>query len=193
MNEDHSKVGEALRDYHQVRFGHGVRLSPQCSINGQVILGNDVTVFAGAHIRGDCAAISIGDGTNIQENCALHVSAAMPLTIGRDCTVGHGAIVHGCAIDDNVLVGMGSIVMDGAHIGRDCLIAAGAVVTEGKEFPPRSLIMGVPARAVRELSDEQLQSHVTSAALDYQEVARAMEAEGLLEEPAQGADIWPVQ
>lgn len=193
MNEDHSKVGEILRDYHQVRFGRGVRLSPQCSINGRVSLGSDVTVFAGAHIRGDCASITIGDGTNIQENCALHVSGGMPLTIGRDCTVGHGAIVHGCTIDDNVLVGMGSIVMDGAHIGRDCLIAAGAVVTEGKEFPPRSLIMGVPARAVRELSEEQLQSHVTSAALDYQEVARAMEAEGLLEEPAQGADIWPAQ
>lgn len=190
MSQDYSKVGKALEDYHQVKFGSDVRLSKQCSVVGKVEIGNDVTIFAGAHVRGDCAPISIGSGTNIQENCTLHVSGGMPLSIGKNVTVGHGAIVHGCTIEDNVLIGMGAIVMDGAHIGKDSLIAAGAIVTEGKEFPPKSLIMGVPAKVVRELTDEQLETHVTLAAIDYQEVGYAMFADGLLYEPSKDANIW---
>ena len=188
---DVPKLGDILADYHQVSFGENVRLSEACSICGQVAVGDEVTVFAGAQVRGDCAFIAIGDGTNIQENCCLHVSGGAPLAIGANVTVGHGAILHGCTIEDNVLVGMGSIVMDGAHVGRDCLIAAGAIVTEGKEFPPRSLIMGVPAKVVRELSEEQIEAQITRAGLDYRQVGEAMMAEGLLHEPAPAADIWP--
>lgn len=186
------KLGDILADYHQVSFGKGVRLSAGCSLCGRVSVGDDVTVFAGAQVRGDCAPVRIGAGTNIQENCCLHVSGGAPLSVGCNVTVGHGAILHGCTIEDNVLVGMGSIVMDGAHVGRDCLIAAGAVITEGREFPPRSLIMGMPAKAVRELTDEQIDQQITRAGADYRAVGKAMMADGLLLEPAAGAAAWPL-
>lgn len=191
FDEDYSKIGAILEDYHQVTFGENVRLSDHCTLCGRVSLGSNVTVFAGSHLRGDCAPITVGDGTNIQESCLFHVSSGKPLTIGRNCTVGHGAIVHGCTIGDNVLVGMGSIVMDDSKIGNDSLVAAGAIVTEHKEFPPRSLIMGVPARAVRELSDDEIQNLIVLAGTDYQKVAYAMEADGLLHQPTPGTSIWP--
>lgn len=187
------KLGDILDDYHQVSFGEEVRLSDACSICGRVTVADRVTVFAGAQVRGDCAPITIGSGTNIQENCCLHVSGGSPLKVGADVTVGHGAILHGCTIGDNVLVGMGSIVMDGACVGRDSLIAAGAIVTEGKEFPPRSLIMGVPAKVVRELTDEQIEVQISQAGIDYCRVGAAMEADGLLHRPAPDARLWPVR
>ena len=190
MAKPQIKMGASIRDYHQVRFADGVMLSPSCSVIGDVSLGADSSVFAGSHIRGDCEPIHIGAKTNIQENCCLHVSVGSPLVLGDCVTVGHGAILHGCTIDDNVLVGMGALVMDDAHVGRDCVIAAGSLVTQGKEFPPRTLLMGRPARAVRELSDEEIEDMVTVAAEAYAEVARTMVAEGILMLPEPDADIW---
>ena len=113
------------------------------------------------------------------------------LTIGDSVTIGHNAVLHGCTIEDNVLIGMGAIVMDDAVIPSDCLVAAGSLVTQGKTFEPRSLIMGSPARAVRELTDEEIESMITVAAPEYAEVARAMTAEGLMANPPAGANIWP--
>ena len=191
-DEARSKVGEIMADYHQVRFGRDVRLSPACSIVGDVEVGDCVSVFAGTHIRGDGAPIRIGAGSNIQENCCLHVSGEYPLTIAENVTVGHGAILHGCTIDSNVLVGMGAIVMDGAHVESDCFVAAGALVTQHKTFPPRSLILGFPARAVRELSDEEIESMITLAAPDYRKVGASMLAGGLLAHPPADADVWPL-
>lgn len=191
MSGDCPKMGDIIEDYHQVSFGKNVRLSKDCSVCGRVKVGSDVTIFAGAHVRGDCAPITIGNGTNIQEGSCLHVSGCMPLRVGDDVTIGHGAIVHGCTIEDNVLIGMGSIVMDGAHIAKDSLVAAGAIVTEGKEFPPRSLILGAPAKAVRELSDDEIAELITEAAVDYKKVAYAMMADGILHEPKPDATIWP--
>lgn len=187
---DERVMGRILADYHQVTFGERVRLSEKASVVGQVSLGDDVTIFAGAHVRGDCEPIVVGDGTNIQENCSLHVSGGAPLTIGKNVTIGHGAIVHGCTIADNVLIGMGAIVMDHSVINENCLVAAGAVVTENKEFPPNSLIMGIPARAVRTLSEEEVKTQITDAGTDYREVAEAMMNQGLLHEPDKDADIW---
>lgn len=184
------KMGQVLADYHQVSFGRHVRLSPKASVIGQVTLGDEVTVFAGAHVRGDCAPIVVGEGTNLQENCCLHVSGGAPLTIGSNVTVGHGAILHGCTIADNVLVGMGSVIMDGARIGRDSLVAAGALVPEGREFPERSLIIGMPAKAIRTLSDQEIAHQITEAGQDYRQVGEAMMSQGLLHEPPEDADIW---
>ena len=190
-DEQHSKVGEILRDYHQVRMDPTARLSPACTICGDVELGPDVSVFAGTQIRGDGEPIRIGRGSNIQENCCLHVSGGFPIEIGEDVTVGHGAILHGCTIEDNVLIGMGAIVMDGARIQRDSFVGAGALVTQGKTFPPRSLIFGSPARVVRELTDEELESMVTLAAPDYRAVAQSMLADGLMAHPGPDARVWP--
>lgn len=192
MDESQAKMGVELTDYHQVRFGADVLLSPCSTVAGDVALEEGVSVFAGAQIRGDCAPVHVGAGTNIQENACLHVSVGCPLSVGANVTVGHGAILHGCTIEDNVLVGMGSIVMDDAHIGRDCVIGAGALVTQRKEFAPRTLIMGNPAKAVRELTDEEISSLVTVAGAAYVDVARTMHADGLMVRPSQNAHIWPV-
>ena len=192
MAKPQIKMGTKLTDYHQVKMAPSVMLSKFASVIGDVALAEDVAVFAGSHIRGDCAPISVGAGSNIQENACLHVSVGCPLTVGANVTVGHGAILHGCTIEDNVLVGMGAIVMDDAHIGRDCVIGAGALVTQGKQFAPRSLIMGSPAKAVRELTDEEIDSMVTVAGAAYVDVARAMLEEGLMANPPENAHIWPV-
>ena len=191
MPELHSKVGDILADYHQVSIDASACLSPMCSIVGIVEIGANVSVFAGTHIRGDGALVRIGNGSNVQENCCMHVSGGYPLVVGDDVTIGHGAILHGCTVDDNVLVGMGAIVMDGAHIRSDSLVAAGALVTQGKEFPARSLIMGSPARAVRELSDDEIYAMISLAAPDYRQVGASMLADGLLVHPSVHATCWP--
>lgn len=185
------KMGTTISDYHQVKFGVGDMLSRTASVCGDVTLGDEVSIFAGTQVRGDCEPIVIGDKTNIQENSCLHVSVGSKLTIGAHVTVGHLAMLHGCTIDDNVLIGMGSIVMDDAHIGRDSVVAAGSLITQRKEFPPRSLIMGSPAQLVRELTNEEIESMVTLAADAYAEVARTMLADGVMVTPPASANIWP--
>lgn len=190
MPKPQIKMGTSITDYHQVKFGDGVMLSPHATVVGDVTMGPECSVFAGAHIRGDCEPIVIGSRTNIQENTCLHVSVGSKLSIGNDVTIGHNAVIHGCTIEDNVLVGMGAVLMDDAMIGRDSVIGAGSLVTQRKVFPPRSLIMGSPARLVRELTDEEIEAMVTVAAGAYAEVAHAMTADGLMEVPSADATIW---
>ena len=190
--EGRSKVGSIMANYRQVQLSPSAKLSPHCSIIGNVKVGPGVSVFAGTHIRGDGEPICIGANSNIQENCCLHVSGDYPINIGENVTVGHMVMLHGCTVDDNVLVGMGSIIMDGAHIQSDSLVAAGSLVTQNKEFPPRSLIMGSPARAVRELTDEEIEFMVTKAAPDYAEVSDSMLRNGLMQRPPVGVSLWPV-
>jgi len=131
-------------------------IAPSADLIGDVRLGRETSIWFGAAIRADNTPILIGDRTNIQEGAVLHSDPGSPLTIGTGCTVGHRAILHGCTIGDNVLVGMGATVLNDAVIGADCLIGAGALVTEGKVFAPGSLIVGAPARAVRLLSPEAI-------------------------------------
>ena len=190
--EGRSKVGSILTNYQRVQMSANAKLSPYCSIVGNVTVGPNVSVFAGSHIRGDGEPISIDANSNIQENCCLHVSGDYPITIGKNVTIGHMVMLHGCTIDDNVLIGMGAIVMDGAHIQSDSMVAAGSLVTQNKEFPPRSLIMGSPAKVVRELTDEEIESMVTKAAPDYAEVSDSMLRNGLMLNPPVGTTIWPI-
>jgi carbonic anhydrase/acetyltransferase-like protein (isoleucine patch superfamily) len=138
--------------------------APSADLIGDVQLGTQVGIWFGAVIRADNTPIIVGDRTNVQEGCMLHSDPGIPLAIGVDCTIGHHAILHGCTIGNRVLVGMGATVLNNAVIGDDCLVGAGALVTEGKAFPPGSLIMGVPAKVVRELPPETVAALKTSAA-----------------------------
>ena len=124
---------------------------------GKVTLGEDSGIWFGCVLRGDNERISIGARTNVQEHTVMHTDMGFPLDIGEGCTIGHRAMLHGCTIGENSLIGIGAIVLNGARIGRNCLVGAGALVTEGKEFPDGSLIVGAPARVVRELDDKAIE------------------------------------
>jgi carbonic anhydrase/acetyltransferase-like protein (isoleucine patch superfamily) len=138
-------------------------IAESAAVIGTVRLKRDVSVWFGASLRGDNEWVEVGERSNIQENCILHTDIGFPLTIGAGCTIGHSVILHGCSIADDSLIGMGAIVLNGVKIGRHCLVGAGSVVTEGKEFPDNSLIVGAPARAMREVNDKILQLIAESA------------------------------
>ena len=131
-------------------------IAPDATLIGRVRLGRNAGIWFGAVIRGDNEPIQIGEDTNVQEHTVMHTDPGFPLSIGKGCTIGHKAMLHGCTIGDNSLIGMGAIVLNGAKIGRNSLVGAGALVTEGKEFPDGSLIVGAPAKAVRSLNDNAI-------------------------------------
>ena len=131
-------------------------VADSAQVMGQVELGADSSVWFGAVVRGDTDNIRIGKGTNIQDASVLHADHGKPLTIGAGVTVGHQVMLHGCTIGDGSLIGIGAIVLNHAKIGKNCLVGAGALVTEGKEFPDGSMILGSPAKAVKQLSPEQI-------------------------------------
>jgi carbonic anhydrase/acetyltransferase-like protein (isoleucine patch superfamily) len=139
-------------------------LAPDATLIGKLSIGRDVSIWFGVVMRGDNDAITIGEGSNVQEHTVMHTDPGFPLTVGRGCTIGHLAILHGCTIGDNSLVGMGAIILNGARIGRNSLVGAGALVTEGKEFPDNSLIVGAPAKAVRTLDEAAIEGLRASAA-----------------------------
>jgi carbonic anhydrase/acetyltransferase-like protein (isoleucine patch superfamily) len=143
-------------------------VAPDANVIGQVVLNDDVGIWFGAVLRGDNEPITIGARTNIQEGVMIHTDPRFPVTIGADCTIGHHAIVHGCEIGDNSLIGMGATILNGAKIGKNCLVGANALVTEGKEFPDNSLIVGSPAKAIRILDDEAV-ARLKDSALRYVE------------------------
>ncbi|SER43457.1 Carbonic anhydrase or acetyltransferase, isoleucine patch superfamily [Tranquillimonas rosea] len=151
-------------------------VAPDANIIGDIVLGAGASVWFCATLRGDNERIDVGDGTNIQENCVLHTDMGFPLTIGANCTIGHKAMLHGCTIGEESLIGMGATVLNGARIGRNCLIGAGALVTEGKEIPDGSLVLGAPGKVVREL-DDQARAALRASALHYQENAARFRAE----------------
>lgn len=128
-------------------------IAPDATAVGKVHLGENVSLWFGVVLRGDNELIKIGANTNVQEHCIMHTDHGFPLEIGEGCTIGHRAMLHGCTIGENSLIGIGAIVLNGAKIGKNCLVGAGALVTEGKEFPDNSLIVGSPARVVRQLDD----------------------------------------
>ena len=136
-----------------------VYLAPDAVITGDVSLGENVNIWYGAVLRGDSGKITVGRGTNIQEKCVLHEETAL----GENCTIGHCAIVHGCTIGDNTLVGMGAIILDGAKIGKNCIVGAGALVTGKMDAPDGSVILGSPAKVVKEATAEQIEANRSSA------------------------------
>ncbi|WP_282026814.1 gamma carbonic anhydrase family protein [Limimaricola cinnabarinus] len=145
-------------------------VAPGAHVIGRVTLAPGSSVWFGSTIRGDNERITLGENTNVQENCVLHTDMGFPLDIGAGVTVGHKAMLHGCTIGENSLIGMGATVLNGAKIGRDCLIGAGALVTEGKEIPDGSLVMGAPGKVVRQL-DEAAIEKLRASALNYRDNA----------------------
>lgn len=132
----------------------GTWIAPDAVIIGNVTVGRNVGIWFGAVIRGDNEPIVIGDDTNVQEHAIMHTDPGYPLTIGRGCTIGHRAMLHGCTVGDHSLVGMSATLLNGSSIGGGSLVGAGALVTEGKAFAERTLVVGAPARAIRQLDDE---------------------------------------
>ncbi|MDN7013527.1 gamma carbonic anhydrase family protein [Methanoculleus sp. FWC-SCC3] len=143
--------------------GNRVFIAENATVIGDVSLGDDVSVWFGAVVRGDRDTITVGAGSNIQDNAVVHTTPDFPATIGAEVSVGHAAILHGCTIRDRVLVGMGAVVLNGAVVGEGSIIGAGAVVTEGKDIPSNSLILGVPGKVVRETTPEQQESILHNA------------------------------
>jgi carbonic anhydrase/acetyltransferase-like protein (isoleucine patch superfamily) len=141
-------------------------IADTATVIGKVRLHDSASVWFGAVLRGDNEWIEIGENSNVQDNATCHTDPGFPLSIGKNCTVGHNVILHGCTLEDGALVGMGSIVMNGAKIGRGSVVGAGAVITEGKEFPEHSLIIGAPARVIRTLDAAQVE-RMGSAARSY--------------------------
>lgn len=142
-------------------------IAPSAVIAGEVFLENNVSIWHGAVLRGDSGKITIGENSNIQDNCVIHDQT----TVGKCCSIGHGAILHGCTIADNCVIGMGSIVLNGAVIGEHCLVGAGAVVTGKMRAPAGSLILGNPATVVKELTPEQI-AYIHEDAQNYIELAK---------------------
>jgi carbonic anhydrase/acetyltransferase-like protein (isoleucine patch superfamily) len=148
----------ALGDDRPVTFGEDTFwVAPGAHVIGKVTLGVDVGIWFGAVLRGDNEMISIGAGSNVQDGAMVHTDIGHPASIGPGCTIGHHAILHGCTIGANSLVGMGATVLNGAKIGNNCLVGANALVTEGKEFPDNSLIVGAPARVIRTLDEAAIE------------------------------------
>ena len=139
-------------------------IAPNATLIGRVTLKRNVSIWFGAILRGDNEPILVGEDSNVQDGCVLHTDAGTPLVIGNGVTVGHLAMLHGCTIGDNSLIGIGAVVLNGARIGRNCLIGAKALVPEGKEIPDNSLVVGAPGRVLRQLSDVQLDMLKESAA-----------------------------
>ena len=157
------------------RMAESAWVADSAQVMGNVELGEDASVWFGVVIRGDTECITIGRGSNIQDASVLHADIGKPLTVGNNVTVGHKVMLNGCTIGDGSLIGIGAVVLNGAKIGKGCIVGAGALVTEGKEFPDGSMIIGSPAKVVRELTAQQ-QAGLTLSALHYIENARRFRA-----------------
>ena len=151
-------------------------VAENATVRGDVTVGKGSSIFFGAVVRTELVPITIGEDTNIQDNCILHTDAGFPLSVGSGCTIGHGTILHGCTVGDNTLIGMGAIVLNGAKVGSNCLIGAGALVPQNVEIPDGSLAFGSPAKIKGQL-DEAAIAELRQAALDYQKEAIAYKTE----------------
>ncbi|MEP4194919.1 MAG: gamma carbonic anhydrase family protein [Aliishimia sp.] len=151
-------------------------VAPDANVIGNVVLEEGASVWFSSTLRGDNEVIQVGAGSNVQENCVFHTDVGFPLVIGKNCTIGHKVMLHGCTIGNNSLIGMGATILNGAKIGNNCLIGAGALITEGKEIPDGSLVMGAPGKVVRQLDAPAIQM-LEGSAIHYQTNMRRFRSE----------------
>jgi carbonic anhydrase/acetyltransferase-like protein (isoleucine patch superfamily) len=152
----------SIRDFKDKRpqFGEGAYVDPDATVIGDVVLEDGASVWPGAVLRGDVERITLGAHTSFQDNSVAHSDPGFPVVVGPDCVVGHGVIVHGAVIGARSLIGMGSTLLNGCEIGEESIVGAGSLVTQGKKFPPRSLIIGSPAKVVREVTEGDMKPRV---------------------------------
>ena len=150
-------------------------VADNAQVMGAVKIAADASVWFGVTVRGDTETIEIGEGSNIQDGSVMHADHGKPIKVGKHVTVGHMVMLHGCTIGDESLIGIGAVVLNGAKIGKNCLVGAGSLVTEGKEFPDGSMIMGTPAKVVRQLTPDQIEG-LHASALHYIDNARRFKA-----------------
>lgn len=150
-------------------------IAPDANVIGKIVVEEGASIWFGVTLRGDNEEIVIGKGSNVQENTIMHTDMGYPLTVGEGCTIGHKALLHGCTIGDNTLIGMGAVILNGAKIGKNCLIGANALITENKVIPDGSLVMGSPGKVVRELDEQGIQG-LRASALNYQKNMRRFRA-----------------
>jgi carbonic anhydrase/acetyltransferase-like protein (isoleucine patch superfamily) len=165
------QLGEHIPKIHETAW-----IAKSAKVIGRVELGAGASVWFGVVIRGDVEDIRIGRNSNVQDNSVLHADSGIPLTIGENVTIGHQVMLHGCTVGDGSLIGIQAVVLNGAKIGRNCIVGAGSIVTEGKSFPDGVLILGAPARVVRELSPEQI-AGMQHGAAHYVENAKRFRSE----------------
>lgn len=159
-------------DGKQPQLGRGVFLAETCALIGDVVIGDEASIWYATVLRGDGYPIRIGARTNLQDGTLVHVTTGQFATlVGDDCTVGHGAIIHGCTIEDRCLIGMGATILDGARVGRGSLVGAGALITPGTDIPPDSLVLGAPAKVVRPIKPSE-REQIEFGAAHYVELAR---------------------
>ena len=166
-------------NHKNVKISEDARIAKQSVIIGDVTIGRDSCVLYYAVIRGDEAPIVIGEETNIQENCTVHVSHNKPVSIGNNVTIGHNAVIHRCTIGDRTLIGMAAVILDGAQIGNDCIIGAGSLVTKNTVIPDDSLVLGSPAKIKRNLTWEEKLGNLENSR-EYVKVSGEMKAQGIL-------------
>ena len=162
-------------DGHTPQIADDTWIAPDANVIGRVVLEEAASIWFGCTLRGDNEILHVGAGSNVQDHTVMHTDMGYPLTIGAGCTIGHKAMLHGCTLGDNTLIGMGATVLNGARIGRDCLIGAGALITEGKEIPDGSLVMGAPGKVVRALDADAIEA-LQAGALHYQNNMRRFRA-----------------
>ena len=164
-------------------------IAPSAVLVGDIVVGAEAGIWFGVVARGDIERISIGARSNVQENTVLHTDKGYPLSIGENCTIGHAAIVHGCSIGDNTLIGMGATVLNGARIGKNCLIGANALITENKVIPDNSMVVGAPGKVIREIDAEGVKSLAASADRYVKNAKRF--AAGMVDVPRKPDDFDP--
>ena len=146
-------------------------VADNATVRGNVTIGEGAGIYFGAVLRAETDPITVGPGSNIQDNCVLHADPGFPTKVGRDCTVGHAAILHGCTIGDNTLVGMGAIILNGAVVGKNCIIGAGALIPQNAVIPDGSLVVGMPGKVRRSVTEEEIATNRASAQMYMEEAA----------------------